>query len=116
MTTKENRPRGAVSEAARPTPIVRLTLDLSDVEVAQGWVTFDGMRDAHARISDALSAPAGVELVMRVGRIRPGLSIAEETWRELLSRYVVTIEASTPTVAREWYAFAAAVLGGGAHA
>ncbi len=110
----EKRTTGALSEADGPSVIVRLTLDLRDVEVSHGWPTFAGTREALRRIDEALTAPAGVELVVRVGTIRPHLSVTEATWRELLERFVVAIEADRPAVAREWHSFASAVLEGGA--
>jgi|GEM_PF-5454838 len=112
MNADENRPTGAASEAGGPGVIVRLSVDLRDVETTHGWPTFKGTRLAHRLLDEALAAPRGVEVVLRVGTIRPGLSISETVWRELLSKFAVTVEADRPTVAREWHEFTRAVLGG----
>lgn len=114
MRANESRPtREAASKAGGPEVRVRLALDLRDIDMTHGWPTFEGARRAHARLDEALAAPRGVELVLRVGSIRPGMAIPEAVWHVLLERFEVTIEAETPWVARDWHEFANAVLGGG---
>lgn len=113
MGANESRlTREAASKAGGPGVRIRLRVSLRDIDTAHGWPTFAGAREALRRLDETLSAPDGVEVILEVGRIRPGLQVPEPMWRSLLSRFAVVVESDSPSVATDWNSFIAAVLGG----